>query len=284
MSLAPTSVLPSTPLSAQEVGSATAKGGTKFEHDFAAECRHGWSSPLGAAILAALNAPPQDSAWSISTSKPVQVSSKGFNRKIDTQLIVTHEGAPVVTWAVSCKRFAAGFNQVHKQTCKDLAAFFHWSPSMLKALQACTGEESCLEAYPETIGAAKRLTLSSLPAEARAEIVDWFSAHKREFIAAAIGGVAPCLATHLAAYYPAKNRVCIYSMSQVIDHLAEGPVEVSRRGTVLNIGGLTLQRKGGTPDPTKLQVKLSAKKLVPVPLLLEAPLVPSSLKNLKEAL
>ena len=98
----------------------------------------------------------------------------------------------------------------------------------------------------------------------------WFSEHKKDFISATLTGVPVLGASHLAAYYPAQKLVNIHTMHDVVNVLSEGPVWVSLKGSVLNIGGLTLQRKGGTPDPSSLQVKLSAKQLIRVPVLFKA--------------
>ena len=42
----------------------------------------------------------------------------------------------------------------------------------------------------------------------------------------------------------------------VLNHYSQGDVEVTPRGS-LKIGRVTMQRKGGTPDPTSLQFKIN---------------------------
>lgn len=49
-------------------------------------------------------------------------------------------------------------------------------------------------------------------------------------------------------------------MNIVMDFLGSGEVCISPRGS-LHIGRITMQRKGGTPDPTKLQFKIKPRQL-----------------------
>ena len=48
----------------------------------------------------------------------------------------------------------------------------------------------------------------------------------------------------------------IADIATVCNFYSQGEVEVSPRGN-LKIGRITLQRKGGTPDPTSLQFKFN---------------------------
>ena len=49
----------------------------------------------------------------------------------------------------------------------------------------------------------------------------------------------------------------------VMNFYSQGDVKISPRGS-LYIGRITMQRKGGTPDPTKLQFKISPNELFEV--------------------
>ena len=51
-----------------------------------------------------------------------------------------------------------------------------------------------------------------------------------------------------------RYRWTIADIATVCNFYSQGEVEVSPRGN-LKIGRITLQRKGGTPDPTSLQFK-----------------------------
>lgn len=52
-------------------------------------------------------------------------------------------------------------------------------------------------------------------------------------------------------------------INNVIDIFSEGEVRLSPRGS-LKIGKITIQRKGGTPDPTSLQFKINPLELFKV--------------------
>jgi R.HinP1I restriction endonuclease len=51
--------------------------------------------------------------------------------------------------------------------------------------------------------------------------------------------------------------------NNVIDTFSKGQVRLSPRGS-LKIGKITIQRKGGTPDPTSLQFKINPLELFKV--------------------
>ena len=50
------------------------------------------------------------------------------------------------------------------------------------------------------------------------------------------------------------------NINTVMNFFGSDDVEISPRGS-LHIGKITMQRKGGTPDPTKLQFKIKPCKL-----------------------
>ena len=49
-------------------------------------------------------------------------------------------------------------------------------------------------------------------------------------------------------------------INKVLNHYSKGDIVMSPRGSI-NINGITLQRKGGTPDPESLQFKIKPSKL-----------------------
>ena len=213
----------------REIGSVTAKGGFKFEEAFISECLKGWQSPLGTQVLLHFGANPDDTDWTVSAQKPAACKSeealKGFCKKVDVQVAVAYRGLPVGPMNVSCKRFAAGFNQVHKQPCHRLAAFFDWSPSMLNSLRLCTGDPEGVApsaVFGQAMPSSGRSLLAKLPPELLEEIVVWFSEHKKDFISATLTGVPVLGASHLAAYYPAQKLVNIHTMHDVVNVLSEG--------------------------------------------------------------
>lgn len=57
-----------------------------------------------------------------------------------------------------------------------------------------------------------------------------------------------------------KFEWVLKDINTTMNFFGKGEVVISKRGS-LHIGKITMQRKGGTPDPTKIQFKINPCKL-----------------------
>lgn len=160
---------------------------------------------------------------------------------------------------------SAGYNQVDKRAVSDYKRMWNFDDDIEKWLQAFTGE-----IRPDSILSSKELSnirdkkkrrvfLNEIPSVMLAHIIEFFSQNKTLVISDILkgrGGLSAewllvtkkDLDNHLAWVIKDINTVCNF--------YAQGDVELSPRGS-LKIAKVTMQRKGGTPDPTSLQFKIN---------------------------
>jgi len=111
---------------------------------------------------------------------------------------------------------------------------------------------------------AKRIFLNEIPETELWEIVDFFSKNKTSIIRDVLKGrgvldsdwmlVTENVKADAQCEDGCHPKWVLRAMDYVLDYYSEGVVELSKFGS-LTIGKITMQRKGGTPDPTSLQFK-----------------------------
>lgn len=105
-----------------------------------------------------------------------------------------------------------------------------------------------------------RVYLDEMPEEALVEVIDFFSSNKIIVVSDIIKGRGGLSADWMLVtrYNKDKNTSdwILKDINTVMNFFGQGKVGLSRFGS-LRIGRITMQRKGGTPDPTKLQFKIN---------------------------
>lgn len=130
-------------------------------------------------------------------------------------------------------------------------------------LKLFTGEinpYSCPEIVKNrTLRDKRRMFLDELPEYLRNKIINFFKENKILVVSDILKGRGGLSANWmLVTRYNKNDHTTTWILKDInttMNFFGSGEVEVSPKGS-LYIGRITMQRKGGTPDPNKLQFKI----------------------------
>lgn len=156
----------------------------------------------------------------------------------------------------------AAFNQVDKRPVDAYKEMWGFSENIAKWLKLFTGEYNP-EEYMDEINCEKlrdnrRIFFSEMPENVKNEIITFFRENKTIVVCDILKGRGGLSADWFLVTEKNENTIrwILKHINFVLNHYSQGDVEVTRRGS-LKIGRVTMQRKGGTPDPTSLQFKIN---------------------------
>jgi predicted transcriptional regulator len=153
----------------------------------------------------------------------------------------------------------ANFNQVDKRPVSEYQKMWGFNDKIANLLKLFTGEiiEKNNYNYSKT---PKRLFLYDFSLLEQEKIIAFFKQNKVRVVADIIKGRGGFSADWVLVCQTEKDSELknwkLAEINQVLNFLCQGDVKVSPKGS-LNIGEITMQRKGGTPDPTSLQFKIN---------------------------
>lgn len=159
----------------------------------------------------------------------------------------------------------ADYNQVDKRWVNSYQDMWHFDDEIALALKLFTGEVSpssyqeMLKINISKLREHRRVFLTELKDEVVQKILLFFTENKILVVSDILKGRGGFAADWMLV--TRYNRACdtttwiLKDINTVMNFFGQGDVKVSPRGS-LYIGGITMQRKGGTPDPTKLQFKI----------------------------
>jgi hypothetical protein len=105
----------------------------------------------------------------------------------------------------------------------------------------------------------RRLFLDEMPEDIRNKILDFFKENKIIVVSDILKGRGGLSANWmLVTRYNKDEDTTTWTLKDInsaMNFFGRGDVKISPRGS-LYMGKITMQRKGGTPDPTKLQFKI----------------------------
>ena len=157
----------------------------------------------------------------------------------------------------------ADYNQIDKRTVSDYQKMWKFDNEIAFWLKLFTGELKPSK-YIKEIGIKKfkdkrRLFLNEMPNEIQNKIIEFFEKNKIMIISDIIKGRGGLSADWmLVTMVNNKNKTTKWTLKNinvVMNFFGNGNTCISPNGS-LYIGRITMQRKGGTPDPTKLQFKI----------------------------
>ena len=214
----------------------------------------------------------------------IQLKSFGLNeneyenlkfKKADIQvqirLIIRINGALRVE-NLSLKKANAGadYNQVDKRSVDSYQEMWHFSDQVRDVLKVFSGEysPSCYTQYlkPDVrLIDGRRAFLNEIKPEYVKQILEFFESNKTLIVSDVLKGRGGLSANWiLVTKYDSKNDKTTWILKDIntaMNFFAQGKTKVSPHGS-LSIGRITMQRKGGTPDPTKLQFKIKPSQLI----------------------
>lgn len=265
-----------------EIGSQTAKGGFANEKDICVKFNN-WREDKEAQIwlkIMGYDIKEIDSVEAIHI--PTRIKKTDFERlglkedeefekllkfkKTDAQLrIIITIGKIVKVENLSLKKANsdADFNQVDKRWVDSYKEIWGFDDDVAFGLKLFTGEISPAS-YPEIIKNKKlrdnrRLFLDELPEYLRNKIVNFFTENKILVVSDVLKGRGGLSANWmLVTRYNKAYDTTTWTLKDIntaMNFFGSGEVKISPKGS-LYLGKITMMRKGGTPDPTKLQFKI----------------------------
>jgi hypothetical protein len=159
----------------------------------------------------------------------------------------------------------ADYNQVDKRWVDSYKEMWHFDDEIALALKLFTGEISP-STHPEMLKVSlsqlrdsRRIFLTELKDDIVQKIISFFTKNKILVVSDILKGRGGFAADWmLVTRYNKSNDTTTWILKDIntaMNFFGQGDVRVSPRGS-LYIGRITMQRKGGTPDPTKLQFKI----------------------------
>lgn len=157
----------------------------------------------------------------------------------------------------------ADYNQVDKRTVGAYQEMWGFDDETTLWLKLFTGELNP-KSYSRLIGKKtlrdkRRLFIDEIPKEIQDKIIDFFKRNRIMIVSDILKGRGGLSANWMLVtrYNRSENTTtwALKDINAVMNFFGGGDIVVSPRGSFY-IGRITAQRKGGTPDPTKLQFKI----------------------------
>jgi len=157
----------------------------------------------------------------------------------------------------------ADYNQVDKRFVDAYQDMWGFDDEIACWLRLFTGENNP-KSFVNLIGNIKlrdkrRLFFDEMPEDIRNKIIEFFRENKIIVVSDIIKGRGGLSANWmLVTRYNKIEHTTTWVLKDIntaMNFFGGGDVKISPRGS-LYIGKITMQRKGGTPDPTKLQFKI----------------------------
>ena len=159
----------------------------------------------------------------------------------------------------------ADYNQVDKRWVDSYKEMWGFDNEIALALKLFTGEilpssyTEMLKVSISQLRDSRRAFLTELRDDIVQKIVSFFTRNKILVVSDILKGRGGFAADWmLVTRYNKKNDTTTWILKDIntaMNFFGQGDVRVSPKGS-LYIGRITMQRKGGTPDPTKLQFKI----------------------------
>ena len=159
----------------------------------------------------------------------------------------------------------ADYNQVDKRWVDSYKEMWHFDDEIALALKLFTGEippsthREMLKVSISQLRDKRRVFLTELRDDIVQKIISFFTKNKILVVSDILKGRGGFAADWmLVTRYNKKDDTTTWTLKDIntaMNFFGKGDVKVSPRGS-LYIGRITMQRKGGTPDPTKLQFKI----------------------------
>jgi len=238
-----------------ELGSTTAKGGFRNEEDVAGKFNN-WKTDEDAQKWLAIM------GYELEEIERVFAVVLPNKYKTDVQVqvrIFLKKAVSAENLSVKLVSNPQGFNQVDKRRVDDYKEMWKMPDDVVALLKLFTGET--LPAKPN-LRDPRRMFLDEMTPEEQTKILDFFKRNKILIISDILKGRGKLSAGWMLVALKLDGEVkwILKSINEAMNLFGDGEVRITERGS-LKIGRITAQRKGGTPDPTKLQFKINPVEL-----------------------
>ena len=259
----------------EKVGSYTAKGGFENEHDIVAKFNNwqndqvvqNWLSVLGYDFKKILSLKAVQIPSRISKEKMMEfgvtvdkVTETKKYQKADVQIQVKIKVDDVFYIEnISLKKAnkGAGFNQIDKRKVETYQSMWGFSDQVASLLKLFTGEIEPSSEQQKIIKDVRRVNFQEMSQNDANLVMQFFKNNKHKIINDVFQGRGALKADWMLVTRKNKDGTLDWLLKDIIEvcnFYSVGEIIISPKGS-LKIGGITMQRKGGTPDPTSLQFK-----------------------------
>ncbi|MBA7525066.1 hypothetical protein ES705_17213 [subsurface metagenome] len=265
----------------KEIGSVTAKGGFANEKAICKKFNawkkdkeaQRWLKIMGYDIkrldsVKAIQVPAKIKKSDLSKFEANEKEYEQFVRfkKADAQIrIIIKIGKILKIENLSLKKANsdADYNQIDKRTVDDYQEMWKFGEGIVFWLKLFTGELEPKK-YSRKTGIKKfkdkrRLFLDEIPVSIQKKIIRFFEKNRIMIVSDIIKGRGGLSANWmLVTRLNKENKTTTWVLKDInagMNFFGSGEIRISPRGS-LYIGKITMQRKGGTPDPTKIQFKI----------------------------
>ncbi|MCX8026930.1 MAG: hypothetical protein N3A62_03595 [Thermodesulfovibrionales bacterium] len=265
----------------REIGSKTAKGGfaneksicMKFNNWQEDKVAQDWLKIMGYSIdtLSSVKAIQIPTRIKKSDLREFEIDEKEYNelirfKKSDAQIrIMIKVGGILRIENLSLKKANsnADYNQVDKRTVDDYKEMWRFDNDISLWLRLFTGElnpkshSNLLDT--QKLRDERRLFIDEMPKEIQDKILDFFKTNRIMIVSDILKGRGGLSADWmLVTRYHIDENTTTWTLKDIntaMNFFGGGDIVVSPKGSIY-IGKITVQRKGGTPDPNKLQFKI----------------------------
>jgi len=265
----------------QEIGSMTAKGGFVNEADICKKFIHYKNDRNAKSWLSIMGYNPEKIQKLSASQIPVRinlekaisfgVSQEKYDetikfKKADIQIkveIIIDDILHIENLSLKKANKSAGFNQVDKRPVLTYQKIWGFSDDIAKWLRVFTGDilpkEVLSKKELNNIKDKRRLFLNEIPKSKLRNIIEYFNNNITLIISDILRGRGGLSAEWFLVTKKNNDNSLdwiLKDINTVVNLYVQGGVSLSPRGS-LKIGRATMQRKGGTPDPTSLQFKIN---------------------------
>lgn len=265
----------------KELGSKTAKGGFNNEKSICKKFNswktdkdaQTWLKIMGYDIkkIKSVNAIQIPTRIKKSEIEKFGVTQKEYEeiikfKKADTQIkiiIKLNNVLRIENLSLKKANSDSDFNQVDKRSVDEYQKMWKFDDEISFWLKLFTGEllpskfKDKLEI--NTFREYRRLFIDEMPQKIQTKIINFFEGNKIIIVSDLLKGRGGLSADWMLVTKYNKNENTtdwvLKDINTVMNFFGSGKVEISPKGSIY-IGRITMQRKGGTPDPTKLQFKI----------------------------
>ena len=176
---------------------------------------------------------------------------------------------------ISIKKISSGdYNQVDKRKVDNYKKIWGFDDDIAISLKLFTGEilpcdfdnyDGFVNIPCDKLRDKRRIFLNELKEDKLEKIIKFFNCNKHLIVADVLRGRGALSANWLMVLkYNKKEDITDWALVEiniVVNIYCKGEVSLTKEGS-LKIGQVVMQRKGGTPDPDKLQFKIKPSLLL----------------------
>lgn len=240
-------------MSTFRIGSRTAKGGFANEKRIV-EKFNNWKKDKEAKHWLKIM------GYKLSKIKHILALRVGGRHKTDVQvqifLLMKSNRIKIENISIKRSENKRGYNQVDRRKVDSYKKMWDMPSDVVRLLKLFTGE---IKPRIKKLKDKRRTFLTEMSPKAQSKIINFFSENEIMIVNDLFRGREGIIPSwFMVAYYDKRRNTTTYALGKiniVMNLYAKGPVFITKKGS-LRIGHITMQRKGGTPDPESLQFKI----------------------------